>query len=211
MSAILFAGVLRMLFRTLRLDIRADPHANPYAATGTSRQIFAVWHDCMVIAAFGGKHARTVALTSQHRDGTFVAGVLSAIGVPTVRGSTGARGGTALRQIITCAANHDIVITPDGPRGPSRKMSQGIIYLASRSARAIVPTAFSCETCWRIHGSWCDLIIPKPFSRVYLLAGEPMLVPPTVARAELHEYAAALQVQMELLDTEARRLVATDA
>ncbi|HZL88804.1 MAG TPA: hypothetical protein VFB96_10560, partial [Pirellulaceae bacterium] len=35
-----------------------------------------------------------------------------------------------------------VVITPDSPRGPARRMSAGIVQLASRSGRAIVPTAY---------------------------------------------------------------------
>ena len=166
----IFATAVRVLFYTLRLDVRASRHANPYAASGVELRLYAVWHDSMVIAAFGGRHERTVALTSHHRDGSFVASVLKAIGVPVVRGSTGHGGGNALREILNSATDNDIVMTPDGPRGPCREMSKGIVFLASRSGRAIVPTAFSCASSWRIRGSWSDLVIPKPFSKVYLLA-----------------------------------------
>ena len=43
---------------------------------------------------------------------------MKALGVPVVRGSTGHRGGHALREILTSAVDNDIVMTPDGPRGP---------------------------------------------------------------------------------------------
>jgi len=87
LAGFLFATAVRTLFYTLRLDVRTACHANPYAASGTERRLYAVWHDSMVIAAFGGSHVRTVALTSHHRDESFVASVLRAIGVPVVRGS----------------------------------------------------------------------------------------------------------------------------
>ena len=206
LSGFLFATVVRALFCTLRLDVRTARNANPYAASGQALHLYAVWHDSMVIAAFGGRHVRTVALTSHHRDGSFVASVLKAIGVPVVRGSTGHRGGHALRKILTSAVDNDIVITPDGPRGPCREMTKGIVFLASRSGRAIVPTAFSCEKSWRIRGSWSDLVIPKPFSRVYLLAGGPVEVPDDVSRDQLVGYAAQIQGQMDRLDAQARRL-----
>ena len=160
----------------------------------------------VVMAAFGGRHARTVALTSHHRDGSFVTSVLKAIGVPAVRGSTGHRGGNALREILTTAQDRDIVMTPDGPRGPRRKMSTGTIFLASRSGRAIVPTAFACESSWTIPGSWTSLVIPKPFSKVFLLAGDPIEVPADVSRDNLTQYAAQIQGQMDHLNAQAQRL-----
>ena len=70
--------------------------------------------------------------------------------MPAVRGSTANRGGNALREMIRRASDSDIVMTPDGPRGPRREMSRGAVFLASRSGRAIVPTAFSCENSWSI-------------------------------------------------------------
>ena len=205
-SGVLFAIGVRALFCTLRRDIRTSRHANPYAASGTDMRVYAVWHDSMVIAAFGGRHVRTVALTSHHRDGSFVASVLNAIGVPVVRGSTGHGGGNALRKILHSAGDNDIVMTPDGPRGPCRKMSKGIVFLASRSGRAIVPTAFSCARSWRIRGSWSDLVIPKPFSKVYLLAGDPLDVPAHVSRDQLAHYVAQIQGHMDRLDERASQL-----
>jgi lysophospholipid acyltransferase (LPLAT)-like uncharacterized protein len=149
-----------------------------------------------------------VALTSQHRDGSFVACVLRAIGVPTVRGSTGHQGGNALRKILTVATDRDIVMTPDGPRGPRRNMSRGTVFLASRSGRAVVPTAFSCERSWTIRGSWTDLVIPKPFSKVFLLAGDPIDVPLELGRDGLTEFASRIQLHMDRLDALARQLAA---
>ena len=65
------------------------------------------------------------------------------------------------------ARDHHIVITPDGPRGPRQAMKSGIVYLASRSGREIIPVAHGCSRGWRVKGSWTDMMIPKPFSRVY--------------------------------------------
>ncbi len=206
LSGFLFAIAMRVLFWTLRLDVRTTRNANPYAASGDAIFLYPVWHDSAVIAAFGGRHARTVALTSHHRDGSFVTSVLKAIGVPAVRGSTAHRGGNALREILTTARDRDIVMTPDGPRGPRRKMSSGTIFLASRSGRAIVPTAFSCERSWTIQGSWTNLMIPKPFSKVFLLAGDPIEVPVDISRDKLTQYTAQIQDHMDRLNAQAQRL-----
>ena len=148
-----FATGLSLLFLTLRRNVDTTEDANPYASNGDKRFLYCVWHDSAAIAAFGGKHVHTVALTSRHRDGLFVTTVTRHVGVTAVRGSTGATGGRVFAKCFG-SREKDIVITPDGPRGPSRRMSRGIVFLASRTGNAIVPTAFACSRCWRIAGSW---------------------------------------------------------
>jgi len=191
----------------LKLNLSEEtPGTNPYATSPRERFIYCVWHDSMVIPAFGGKHRFTAALTSQHADGSFVAHVLRCVGVSTIRGSTNRMGAGAMRQLMRVAENKHIVITPDGPRGPRRQMSTGIAFLASRTGRAVVPTAYSCARCWRITGTWTNLIIPKPFTHVYLLAGQPIKVPPDLGCDQLQQYVARIQTEMDRLNDTAERL-----
>jgi len=194
------------LFRTIHKDVRTSG-VSPYNASGSQRYLYSVWHDSAVIAAFGGKHNRTVALTSRHRDGSFVASIVSAVDVGTIRGSSGRSGRTAARQLLRVARTHDIVITPDGPRGPRRTMSRGIVYLASRTGNPIVPTAFACSRAWEIPGSWTTQVVPKPFSHVALLAGDPILVPADLAQDEIETYRVRLQLAMDALQDRATSIV----
>ena len=98
------------------------------------------------------------------------------------------------------------MVTPDGPRGPRRQMSIGIVFLASHTGRAVVPTAYSCSRCWTVKGSWTDLVIPKPFANVFLLAGDPIKVPPALGRDELQQYAVLIQAEMDRLNERAECL-----
>lgn len=161
----------------------------------------------MVLPVFGGRHWCTTALTSMHRDGAFVASILWVRKISTVRGSTNRIRTAALRQLLQTAELQHLVITPDGPRGPNRTMSSGIVYLASRSGRGIVPCGFACSRCWRWKGTWSELIVPKPFSTIVLLAGPPIHVPTDVDRAELQIYVDQIQTAMDQLDVEAQAAV----
>ncbi len=185
--------LMRMLFRTLQKQTITYPGGNPYECEGRQHMLFSVWHDSAILAAFGGKHARTVALTSRHRDGDFVAGLIGGVGVTVIRGSSGRHGSAAARQLLDVAETHDIVITPDGPRGPRRQMSRGVIFLGSRTGNPIVPTAFACASAWEIRGSWTTQTVPKPFSRVVLMAGKPINVPPSLDANQLEQYRQALE------------------
>ena len=119
--------------------------------------------------------------------------------VPTVRGSTGRGGGKAARKLLNVARTSDIIITPDGPRGPRRELSKGIIYVASRSGNPIVPTAFGCSNAWEIQGSWTTQVIPKPFSKGIFMAGKPIEVPADLERDEIELYRVRVQQAMESL------------
>ena len=210
LSAGAFASALWLLFRTVKVVLREEtPGANPYVRSSVERFLFCVWHDSMVMATFGGKQHSAAALTSRHTDGSFVAEVLRRVGVSTIRGSTNHIGPGAMRQLMRAAENKHIGITPDGPRGPRRRMSIGIAFLASRTGRAVVPTAYSCSRCWTVPGSWTDLVIPKPFAKVFLMGGKPIKVPADVDTSQLQQYADQIQAEMDRLNTAAELLSAS--
>ncbi len=208
-----FAGrlagrALVLLFKTIRHDVYVPPNVRPYLNSGPEQFIFAVWHDAAALATFGGKHIRTVALMSRHRDGSFVEEVMATANVGAIRGSSRRGGAAAVLQMIKTSKDHDIVITPDGPRGPRRTMTHGIVYAASRTGNPMVPTAFACSNAWEVPGSWTTLTIPKPFSRVVFVAGDGIDVPAGLERDEIEEYRVRMQTAMDALQDEADRLAA---
>jgi len=208
LQAVVFTAGMWLLFRTLRIEVRESvPGTNPYSSETKDSFFYSVWHDSMLIPTFGGKHRRSAALTSRHTDGSMVAHVLRLVGMSTIRGSTNRISPGAIRELIKTAEDKHVVITPDGPRGPRREMSVGITYLASRTGRAIIPTAFSCTRCWKIKGSWTDLVIPKPFAKIYLLMAAPCNVPAELDTDSLEEYKNGVQKEMDIINEVADKLV----
>jgi lysophospholipid acyltransferase (LPLAT)-like uncharacterized protein len=206
-SAIATALTIKTLFRTIRSELHLEAGINPYDPPANRRFIWSVWHDSVVMPVFGRPQVRTSALVSLHRDGTFVEHLLHRVNMPVIRGSSGRGGAAALRTLLKVSESRDIVVTPDGPRGPRRELKTGIVYLASRSGNAIVPTGFAASRCWRIHGSWTDQVIPQPFSRVILLVGQPITIPQENSRDALRHYTELIQADMRRLDAKASRLV----
>ena len=203
LSVLMFRG----LFLTLRLRFHSADKTNPYAIEGDDRFIYCVWHDQLLIPIFAGKHQHTAALVSQNRDGSFVEAALKSAGILAIRGSTSRGGAQAMRQLIREAEGKHIVMTPDGPRGPRRELAPGVVFLASHSGRAIVPTAFTCERGWRFGTGWTDLLVPKPFSKVHLLTGEPISIPPDAdLRSEVARVAAAMLAMNDRADALAARI-----
>jgi lysophospholipid acyltransferase (LPLAT)-like uncharacterized protein len=190
--------VFRCLFKTLRLRFHTAEATNPYTINGDDRFIYCVWHDQLLIPIFGGKHRHTAALVSRNQDGSFVAAGLRSAGIMPIRGSSSRGGAQAMRQLIREAEGKHIVMTPDGPRGPRRELSSGVVFLAAHSGRAIVPTAFTCERGWRFGTGWTDLLVPKPFSKVHLLTGEPIFV--SSDTAQLKQAVEQVQAAMQELN-----------
>lgn len=85
-------------------------------------------------------------------------------------------------------------------------MKEGIVYISSRSRRPIVPTALVCNRYWTIPGHWSDMVIPKPFSKVILIAGTPMTVPPELPREEMTMWAEFVNAEMGRLELIALRM-----
>jgi lysophospholipid acyltransferase (LPLAT)-like uncharacterized protein len=209
MAIALFTRLVRLLFCTVRCDFRTQTAGtNPYIVSGPERFLYCVWHDSMIVPMFAGRHTSSAALVSRHQDGSYIAGILRMVGMSSVRGSTKHGGASALRQMMTTAKDKHIVITPDGPRGPRRRMHSGIVFLASHTGRAIVPTAYACLRSWKIKGSWTDLTMPKPFTKIFLMAGAPIRVPAELSREEFARYIALVQDEMDRLNLEVERLVA---
>lgn len=198
---------MRLLFATCRKRYYCvEPNANPYEDVGAARHLYSIWHDQIVMVLFSGNPSHSAGLVSKHQDGSYVADVMRMRGVLPVRGSTKRGGAEALRQMMETAKDYHITITPDGPRGPRHEIKPGIVFLASHTGRKIIPTAFTCKSYWSIKGNWTDMMIPKPFTKIIALGGEPLEVPPDLSREQMDEYLAKLKALMDDCEQKARRL-----
>jgi hypothetical protein len=65
-----------------------------------------------------------------------------------------------------------VAVTPDGPRGPAEQVKPGVLYLAERTGRRLVPIAFAPHPSYRLR-SWDRFHVPWPFARVYVSHGAP--------------------------------------
>ncbi|HUG92527.1 MAG TPA: lysophospholipid acyltransferase family protein [Planctomycetaceae bacterium] len=192
--------LIRGLFLTCRRRWRIEADGiNPYTDTAGRRFLYCVWHDQIVTTVFFDRPRHVAALVSRHQDGSYLADAMALVGVTPIRGSSSRGGAQALRKLFDAARRLHVVITPDGPRGPRRQLKDGIVFLAAHSGRPIVPTATACRRGWRIRGSWTDLLLPRPFTTVFAIAGSPIDVPPDLTREQLADYTSRLQTAMDRL------------
>ena len=147
-------------------------------------RIYVFWHEYILVPLYLRGHCDLAMLLSKHRDADVLARMAYHMGFDCVRGSTN-RGSTAALLDMTRRGKHmHLTITPDGPRGPRRKLAIGPVYLASRTGLPIVPLGFGADRPWRA-GSWDRFAVPRPFSQVRGIIGPAVHIPADLDRDEL--------------------------
>lgn len=197
-QAALAAALGRYLAWTLattRWTIVGAEHFAPYERGAPV--IAAFWHEHLPLMPALWNRARAATpglrlhvLVSRHKDGRFIGDVIGRFGLDVAHGSStrngqnrgGARGAMAL--LAALEAGDQVVITPDGPRGPRHVAAPGVAQLAGLSGCPVLPCAAQSSR-RRVLGSWDRMILPLPWARGVLVCGEPI----HVARAD---WAAAL-------------------
>ena len=66
-----------------------------------------------------------------------------------------------------------IGISPDGPKGPRHKVSDGILSVSRLSNSPILPVGIGFKKKW-VLSTWDKFIIPKPFNQITIIWGEPL-------------------------------------
>lgn len=167
--------ILQLWSLTLRYKI--EDRAGVVGKVTAQNYIASLWHNRLLIFPFvlrrffPDRHG--AALISASRDGELLADAIKRFDYDVVRGSSSRLGASAILQLSqTLASGRDVVITPDGPRGPAYELGPGIVFLAQKSGAAVVPVNIEYSSCWRLK-SWDRFILPRPFAKVHVIIGSP--------------------------------------
>jgi lysophospholipid acyltransferase (LPLAT)-like uncharacterized protein len=159
--------------RTLRYEI--VDRSNLTSTPVTENYVGALWHNRLLLISYVLKrfapHRPGAGLISASRDGDLIAPLVERFGFQAVRGSSSRLGATGMLELVgILAAGRDVLLTPDGPRGPVYELGPGIILLAQKSGAPIQPINLEFSSCWRLN-SWDRFILPRPFSKVRVIFG----------------------------------------
>ena len=161
----------------LTLRYKIEDRAGVVGKVTAQNYIASLWHNRLLIFPFvlrrffPDRHG--AALISASRDGELLADAIKRFDYDVVRGSSSRLGASAILQLSqTLASGRDVVITPDGPRGPAYELGPGIVFLAQKSGAAVVPVNIEYSSCWRLK-SWDRFILPRPFAKVHVIIGSP--------------------------------------
>ena len=198
--------VARFIYRTVRLTV-VNERGLDVSGQGA---IFVTWHGRSLVPANYFRNRGYWALISLSRDGEIQNEVFKNLGFHTIRGSTG-RGGVrgALQMARKVREGGVLAFTPDGPRGPTHKVQLGVILMAEKSGAPIIPLGISASSRWSSR-SWDAYMIPRPFSRVYFVVGEPRYVSGDGTEAARAAAAQGLERAINSVEREAERLAGYD-
>jgi len=165
------------------LDYRVayyDRSVDPVLGIGGQR-IYIFWHENILMPLYLRGNCNVAMLLSQHEDAEILARVAHHMGFGCVRGSTYRGGARAVWELVDRSRSQHLTMTPDGPRGPRRRLAQGPIFLASRLQLPLVVTGFGYDRPWRAN-SWDRFAVPRPYSRARAIMGPPLMLPRNLDR-----------------------------
>lgn len=141
------------------------------------------WHGRLAMMSFAyrrwwlrdfGSKRRAKVIISDHKDGEIITRVISHFGIGAIRGSSFKGGARALMGAIKEIKNGtDIIITPDGPRGPLHSVADGAVILAQWLNLDIYALNYEASSFWKFR-SWDEMVLPKPFSRINYSLSAPL-------------------------------------
>ena len=214
----LFSAYLKLCIKTLRWQVQGLEKAEGVWDGGTG-VVVCFWHASIGLSPACwpiGRAQEPRAMVSLSADGEFIALAMAKLGFPAIRGSAAksagaarAKGGAqAFRDALKwIRAGHGIAITPDGPRGPARRMTLGPATLAGLAPAPVLLVGMACRPAVRLN-SWDRSILPLPFGRGAIVWSGPHLAPRTADEPSLRALTEAWEAELNDADTAAEALLA---
>jgi hypothetical protein len=221
MLCALAAAYIRFVHATSRWTI-VNEEAPQHFWDESKPFILAFWHGRLLMMPYCWRTKVPMnMLISQHRDGAIISGTIAHFGLKSVRGSAGdtrkggdklAKGGVAaLRAMARLAASGEAVgITPDGPRGPRMRASDGVAALARVCGLPVIPAAYATSG-RRVLGTWDKFNVALPFSRGVIVWGNPITVSGKARGDEVELGRQQIEDELNRVTREADRLMGVPA
>lgn len=138
--------------------------------------VILIWHGSTLLPIYYCRHMGFYSLVSVSKDGDLQSRLLHSRGFRTIRGSTARHAVRALLNGVRCIREGNIIaLTPDGPKGPPKKVQPGAIHMAQRSGCPVLPVGMACSSCKTLT-TWDSHVVPLPFSRTAIVFGDPLYI-----------------------------------
>ena len=165
--------------------------------------VFLAWHGRIFIVPYFFRKRNIMPLVSPSEDGEIPAQIMARWGYKILRGSGShaiIRAWNVMKQELKDGG--EVIIIPDGPKGPGRVMKMGGIKLAHETGAYLVPFSFSASR-KKVLSSWDLFVIGKPFSRVVAIYGDPTTIDPSLDADGLEKERARIEKVLCDLDAQA--------
>jgi lysophospholipid acyltransferase (LPLAT)-like uncharacterized protein len=202
----LLGRYLAWTYRTTRWTFQGLEHIER-TTKGGAPGLVCFWHERLMMAPMLAIRAQaegatmpTHVLVSGHNDGRFIGQAVGRFGLGTVIGSSSKGGSGSLRNmLLLLRGGSNIVITPDGPRGPPKFAATGVAQLAAATGVPIVAVSAQCRFHFRLP-NWDRMFVPFPFGRGVVVCRPPITVPRADWATHLPAIMAALDAACDEAD-----------
>lgn len=168
----LYRIVVSAIMRSCRVSYVGRDVEAPLKRQGKS-WIYTTWHENTATTIWVIRNHQVAMMASDSKDGEFISRGIRLFGNIPVRGSASRGGAKAVKAMVKLLQQgHLAAITPDGPRGPLRRLQSGVLYISLLSGSPIVPAHVVASREW-VFPTWDRHRLPKPFSRVVVAVGPP--------------------------------------
>jgi len=194
--------LINLLGHTLRWRVEGMDHLEAIRAAGR-QPVMAFWHGRILPATFYFRRRGIVVITSENFDGEWIARIIERFGYGTARGSSSRGGLKAMLQLVrNMQQGRAAGFTLDGPRGPARVAQPGALWLARTTGNPVLPFHLEASRSWMLR-SWDRTQIPKPFSDVALVVGEPIDVAAHATDEQVEQARDELEARLGALEKRA--------
>lgn len=201
-TALAATAAIRRWMGTLDYRVEfSDPTVDPVHPDYRGAKIYVFWHENILMPLHLRGHCNISMLLSRHGDADVLDRVARLNGFGVVRGSTFNGGSVVLRQLAERAQGGNLTITPDGPRGPRRRLAPGCVFLASTLGIPIVAMGLGYDRPYRFR-TWDRFALPRPFTRARGIVSRAIAVPPDLDRDRIEMHRAGIERLLTHLSNE---------
>jgi len=174
---------------------------------GGNPVILIMWHGRIFTVPYFFRKRNIMPLVSPSRDGEIPAQIMERWGYKILRGSSSHSVVKAWNTMVReLRAGGEVIIVPDGPRGPDRVLKEGCLKLAQATGASIVPWTYSSSR-KRFIKSWDRFLMFWPLCRVVALYGKPFTVDPKLKGEALESLRRKVEIELTAFDALADQMM----
>lgn len=196
------AWALRIICATWFKDIVGLDKLDQRIADG-ERLIVVLWHGKYFTLLPILRKRNAYVFTSLSSRGDAIANLLKQFGFNAVQIPDHGRDRSLDIMRRTLAGGGSAVIAVDGPLGPFHVVHRGAVQLASELGHLIIPISAAASRKRLLSKRWDRFEMPRLFSRVCLVIGEPVHVPPDLGPRDMENWITQVKTALEVVDRQA--------
>jgi hypothetical protein len=170
-AAILLIG--SVLGKTWRVTLSGTKLIDPFKDRDKG-VIYCFWHSHLLPMTYIFRGIGVKAVVSSSKDGDRITAVAQRWRHGTIRGSSSLHGLSVVRECVReLKQGQNIVLMPDGPRGPREIVKPGVAQIALLANATVFPVIALPAKTWRLN-SWDRFMVPRPFTAIDMRIADPL-------------------------------------